>query len=122
MEWENTVANDSTNKGLISKIYIHKSIANKTKQKDIFEKWENDLSRNFSKEDIWMAKRHMQKCSTSLITREMLIKITMRYHLTLLRIVIINKPTNNKCWRGYREKEPSYTVGGNLNWYNHCGK
>ena len=43
----------------------------------------------------------------------------MRYHLTLVRMVIIDKSTNNKCWRGVEKREPSRTVGGNVNWYNH---
>ena len=52
----------------------------------------------------------------------MQIKTTLRYHFTVLRMDIISKSTNNKCWRGCGEKEPSYTVGGNVNWYNHYGK
>ena len=46
----------------------------------------------------------------------------MRYHFTLVRMAIIKKSANNKCWRGYVEREPSYIVGGNVNWCIHYGE
>ena len=69
-----------------------------------------------------MTKKHMKKCSASLIIRKMQIKAFLSYHLTLLRMTNIKMYTNNKCWRRCKKREPPYSVGGNVNWCSLYGE
>ena len=101
-EWEKIFAVYPSDKGLISRIYKELKQIYKKKNKPI-QKWVKDMNRYFAKENIHEANQNKNTCSLSLVIREMQIKTTLRYHLTPVRMVIMKKSGDSRCWRGCGE-------------------
>ena len=103
-EWEYIFVIYPSDNWLISRIYKELKEICKKKTNQPIQKWAKGMNRHFSKEDFYEANKYTKKkCSSSLVIREIKIKTTLRYHLIPVRMGIIKKSGDNRCWRGYGE-------------------
>jgi hypothetical protein len=102
--WEKIFPNPKSDRGLISNIYKELKKLDSRKPNNPIKKWHTELNREFSTEEFHMAEKHLKQCSTSLIIGEMQIKMTLRFHLTPVRMAKIKNSGDIRCWRGCEER------------------
>ena len=103
-DWEKIFTNPTTDRGLISKIYKELKKLDFRETNNPIKKWGSELNKEFTAEECRMAEKHLKKCSTSLVIREMQIKTTLRFHLTPVRMAKIKNSGDSRCWRGCGER------------------
>jgi len=103
-DWGKVFTNPITDRGLISKIYKELMKLDCRETNNPTKKWGSELNKEFTVEECRMAEKHLKKCSTSLVIREMQIKTTLRFHLTPVRMAKIKNSGDSRCWRGCGER------------------
>ena len=103
-DWERIFTNPKSDRGLISNIYKELKKVEPRESNNPIKKWGMKLNKEFSHEELWMTEKHLKKCSTSLVIREMQIKTTLRFHLTPVRMDKVKNSGDSRCWRGCGEK------------------
>nr|AAQ96249.1 LRRGT00036 [Rattus norvegicus] len=103
-DWEKIFTNPTTDRGLISKIYKELKKLDRRETNNPIKKWGSELNKEFTAEECRMAEKHLKKCSTSLVIREMQIKTTLRFHLTPVRMAKIKNSGDSRCWGGCGER------------------
>jgi len=103
-DWEKIFTNPTSDKGLISKMYKKLKMLDSRDPNNPIKKWGTELNKTFSAEDYQMTKKHLKRCSTSLVIREMQIKTTLRFYLTPVRMAKIKNSGDSRCWRGCGER------------------
>ena len=119
-EWEKHFSIYPSDKGIISR--IQKELKFTRTKKNLIKKWAKDMNRHFSKEDIYEANKHMKKCSSLLVIREMQIKTILKYHVMPVRMAIIKKFGGSGCQRGCGEIGMLVHCWWECNQFNHHGR
>jgi hypothetical protein len=97
-DWERIFTYLKSDRGLISNIYKELKRVDSRKSNNPLKRWGSELNKEFSPEEYQMAEKHLKKCSTSLIIREMQIKTTLRFHFTPVRMAKIKNSGDSRCW------------------------